>query len=275
MDKAADRTRKAIVPEAGETESDLQIVDGELLEESSGETPVLTTASRRRPKTEIINARQKTADAPQNQKSYLLYIFLPIVFLAAALLGGLRIAADDDSAFIFIKPPLVCLIFATILIVLFVRANLIKLDGWFSEDFSTVKNIANGSVLTALFAASVQIFNSLLPEKGLPFWVFAFCFFWTLLNNLFSVFDARKLLQSLGGLFGFAFLVKYLALASVTAPVGESWWQRITENPTQELFTWALDLPRFSGATGYIQFFAVIFYLLGLFLLPASTRNEK
>ena len=169
-----------------------------------------------------------------------------------------------------------CLIFATILIVLFFRANLIRLDGWFSESFPTLKNIANASVLLALFAATAQIFNSLLPEKCLPFWIFAFCFFWTLLNNLFSIFDAKRLLQSLGSLFGFAFLVKYLALAYMTAPASASWWRGILENPTQEFFTLLFDLPRFSPATGYIQFFAVIFYLLGLFLLsPVSAKNEK
>ena len=66
--------------------------------------------------------------------------------------------------------------------------------------------MANGAVLVTLFFASAQIFNSLLPEQGLPFWIFAFCFFWTLWNNLFADFDTRKLLKSLGAMFGLAFL---------------------------------------------------------------------
>ena len=37
-----------------------------------------------------------------------------------------------------------------------------------------VKNVANACILLTLFFASAQIFNSLLPEKGLPFWVFGF-----------------------------------------------------------------------------------------------------
>lgn len=253
---------------------DLPVIDGELIEDSGGEKSV-SKADSRKPNTEIINRRQRTDDRePIRQSAVRDYILLPLIFLTVALFGGLRIAAD--GAFIFLKPPLVCLIFATILIVLFFRANLIRLDGWFSESFSTLKNIANAAVLTTLFAASTQIFNSLLPEQGLPFWIFAFCFFWTLVNNLFSVFDTKRLLQSLGSLFGFAFLIKYLVLAYITAPQSESWWRGLLENPTQEFFTLLFDLPRFSSATGYIQFFAVIFYLIGLFLLsPVSEEYEK
>jgi hypothetical protein len=130
-------------------------------------------------------------------------------------------------------------------------------------------------VLLTLFAASAQIFNALLPEAGLPFWVFAFCFFWTLWNNLFADFDTKKLLRSLGALFGLAFVVKYLILANLAAPAAESWWQGILQNPTKEALTWLLDLPRFSAGTGYIQFFTVIFYLLGLFLLPPRPAGKN
>jgi hypothetical protein len=210
----------------------------------------------------------------ENQKFYLQYILSPLIFLTVTLLGGLRLSAAD-SALIFLKPPLVCLIFAVILLVLFFRAGLLKLEGWFSESFSTLKNIANATILITLFFASIQIFNSLLPEKGLPFWVFAFCFFWTLWNNLFVEFQGKRLLQSLGSVFALAFVSKYLILAYLTAPASESWWRGILENPTQEFFTFLFDLPRFAAGTGYIQFFAVIFYLLGLFLLPPVSVNEK
>jgi hypothetical protein len=250
--------------------TDLQFVDGELIETPSGKaiknsgevaTQVSIKTKDRKPITE-------------NQTSYLQYIALPLIFLTVALLGGLRLDARD-SAFVFLKPALICLIFAVILIVLFFRVSLLRLEGWFSEKYSTVQNIANAWVLLTLFFASTQIFNSLLPERGLPFWVFAFCFFWTLWNNLFSDFDAKKLIQSLGALFGLAFVIKYLILAGLTAPASESWWQGIVRNPTQEAFTWLLDLPRFAPGTGYVQFFALIFYLIGLFLLKPETEARN
>ena len=252
--------------ESTKTENEtVTVVTGELIDADEREDLAPNKVA------DIVLANQKT-DAVSNQRFFLRYCALPFVFITVALLGGLRFSGTDSS-FIFLKPPLLCLVFAAILLSLFFRAGLIRLDGWFADDFSMLKNIANGAILVTLFAATTQLFNSLLPEQGLPFWVVGFCFFWTLWNNLFAEFDTKKLLRSLGGLFGLAFVVKYLVLANLVAPANESWLRGIFENPAKEAFTWALDLPRFSAGTGYIQFFAIAFYLLGLFLLPASMRN--
>lgn len=206
----------------------------------------------------------------QNQKIYLL---LPFIFLTVALLGGLRLTAPGND-FVFWRPALFCLIAAAILMVLFFRAGLLAVDGWFSEDFSALKNVANGAVLVALFAASAQIFNALLPEQGLPFLVVAFCFFWTLVTNFFGNFDTRTFLKFLGAMCALAFIVKYLILLNLTAPAAENWLQGILQNPTNEVITRLLDLPRFSAGTAYIQFFTVAFYLLGLFLFPVSSAKK-
>jgi len=269
MEKGEKQKEKTVSLQSVDAEvKDLSFVDGELLEIPIDEK--LIAKKHTKISTEIETS--KTKNENQNQKSYLQYVLLPLIFLTVALLGGLRISQTDD-AFVFLKPPLVCLIFATILLVLFFRANLIKLNGWFSDSFSGLKNVANTAVLVSLFAASTQAFNALLPERGLPFWIFAFCFFWTLWNNLFAEFDTKRLLQSLGGLFGLAFVVKYLILAGLTAPANNNWIQGIFENPAQEAFTWLLDLPKFAPATGYIQFFTLVFYLIGLFLLQPETRK--
>lgn len=209
----------------------------------------------------------------QRNALYLRYLLLPVIFLTVALLGGLRISSLD-GAFIFLKPALICLIFASVLVVLFVRSQMIAFEGWFSESFPIAKNVANGAVMISLFAAATQVFNSLLPEQGLPFWIVAFCFFWTLWNNLFAEFDTKKLFRSLGGLFGLAFVAKYLLLANFTAPAGKGWLESLLENPGQEAITRLLDLPRFSPATGYLQFFALGLFLLGLYLFPRTTREN-
>jgi hypothetical protein len=208
------------------------------------------------------------------QRLVLRYVLLPFVFLTVALLGGLRISGVDSS-FIFLKPALLCLILAVIMLTLFFRSGLIRLDGWFAEDLPMTKNVANAAILLTLFAATTQLLNSLMPEQGLPFWIVAFCFFWTLWNNLFADFDTKKLLRSLGALFGLAFVTKYLLLANLTAPAGKTWFEALTENPAQEAVTRLLDLPRFAAATGYIQFFTAAIYLFGLFILPQSTRNSS
>jgi hypothetical protein len=74
-------------------------------------------------------------------------------------------------------------------------------------------------------------------------------------------------------LFGLAFVVKYLLLANLAAPAGDGWLQSVWQNPAKEAFTWLLDLPRYAKGTGYIQFFTVALYLLGLFLTPQNTRK--
>ena len=220
----------------------------------------------------VVQNRPSVKTLPgSRQKSVLIYLVLPAIFLTVTLLGGFRFGSADND-FIFLKPPLVCLVFAAVLMVLYVRAGFLNIGGWFSHENTGLKNTANALVLLTLFAASTQLFNSVLPEQGLPFWVVGFCFFWTLWNDLFAEFNSAKLIRSLAALFGLAFVAKYLLLANLTAPASDSWLQSIFQNPTKEAFTWLLDLPRFAKGTGYVQFFTVAFYLLGL--IPDTSRQH-
>ncbi len=258
----------------------LEIIDGEILStDTSEDIDILDEETEISPKiSKSLEPSEKELNKNENTKYYIQYVFLPFIFLVVTLLGGLRIGIKDNE-FIFLRPALICLVFAVVMIALFFRAKLIDFEGWFSEDYSAPKNAANGAVILTLFSASTQVFNSLLPEQGLPFWVVAFCFFWTLWNNLFADFDTRKLLRSMGALFGFAFVAKYLVLANFVSAEEGSWLYRIWKNPGQEAITYFLDLPKFAAATGYLQFFALLFYLIGLFfidprLTAKSTRRD-
>lgn len=208
-----------------------------------------------------------------SQRLLIRYLLLPGIFLTTAFLGGLRVSSIDGSL-MFLRPSLMHLIFAIALSVLFIRGGLIIPNGWLSEHFPLMKNVANASILLTLYAACVQIFNSLIPEQGLPFWVISFCFLWTLWNNLFADFDSKRLLRSLGGLFAIAFVSKYILLANLTAPADKSWLRSIIESPAQSTLTWLLELPRFAPATGYLQFFAIMLLFAGLFLTPRSTDDQ-
>ena len=210
----------------------------------------------------------------EKRRSYTQYVYLPIVFLTSALLGGLRFSATDRT-FIFLKPSLVCLIFAAMLMVLFAKAHLVRVSSWFSEERSLLNNAANGVVLASVFIASTQVFNSLIPEQGVPYWIVAFCFFWTLWNNIFAEFDTRRLVRSLGALFALAFVVKYLVLLNLSAPANQSWIESIIQSPSKSAAAWLLDVPQFSSATGYVQFFAVAAYMLGLYLLPSEPERSS
>jgi hypothetical protein len=161
------------------------------------------------------------------------------------------------------------------LMVLFARAGLIGIGSWFSEEAPLLSNAASGMVIASVYAASTQVFNSLIPEQGLPFWIIAFCFFWTLWNNIFADFDTRRLVRSLGALFALAFVVKYLVLLNLAAPANQSWVESLLESPSKSAATWLLDIPRYSAGTGYIQFFAIALFMLGLYLLPSSPDRRS
>ncbi len=262
-----------------EENDELPVIDGELLEVSAEDEIELGVDEERavqeKVQTKAAIRQLKGKDKiEQNSKAYLQYLFLPFIFLTVALLGGLRIGIDGGE-FLFFRPALICLVFAVLLMLLFFRAKLIVFDSWFSYEFSALRNMANGAVFVSLFAASTQIFNSLIPEQGLPFWVVGFCFFWTLWNNLFAQFETQRLLKSLGGLFGFAFFAKYLVLSNLVSAEQGSWLSRIWQDPAKEAVTYFLDLPRFSSATGYIQFFALVFFLIGLFFIKPKMEDRS
>lgn len=199
------------------------------------------------------------------------FVLLPLLFLTVALLGGLRISAADH-AFIFVAPPLVTLLLAVLLMLLFVRGRLIEFDQWVTNDRPPLTNISNGWMLLTLFFASAQAFNSVLPERGLLHWLFSFFFLWTLWNNQFSSFDARRLVRSLMVLFGTAFVLKHILLASLSSPDG-GWLKKLTGALLQGVSLGTLDAPAFAPATGYISFFTLALYVAGLLLLIIATHD--
>lgn len=200
------------------------------------------------------------------------FILLPMLFLTVALLGGLRVSADDH-AFIFIAPPLVTLLLAVLLALLFVRGKLIELPRWVASTNPPVTNVSNIWMLLTLFFASAQVFNSVLPERGLLHWLFSFFFLWTLWNNLFSWFDARRLLRSLVVLFGTAFVLKHLLLAGLYGQE-RGWLQRVAGALLQGVSLGTLDAPAFAPASGYISFFTLALFVTGLLLIPFAQNSD-
>ena len=251
-------------------ESDLAAIDGELVRDEDeffvpSDPEMLPGAPAG-----AMPALPGAVPSKGNQRAWLTYVLLPSVFLTSALLGGLRIASES-SEFIFVGPPLICLVFATATVVLFFRTGLIDSGGWFSESIPTLQNAANAAVLIALFAATVQIYNSLIPEQGIAFWVVSFCFIWTIGVSYFTLANAYQLVRTSVAMFAIAFLTKYFLLLNLTSGSSGNWLQRLWNDPSREAITYLLDLPRYAAATGYIQFFAVGLFLLGLFLLPRDT----
>ena len=213
----------------------------------------------------------KFVDHRSRNQALVSYWLLPLIFLTVALLGGLRVSAEGHK-FIFLPPSLITLVLAVLLMLLLVRGGLIESRSWIAANNPPLENVSHIWVLLTLFFASAQAFNSVLPESGLLHWLFSFFFLWTLWNNQFSSFDARRLLRSLVVLFGTAFILKHMLLASLYAPEG-GWLTRIAGALAQGVSLGTLDAPIFAPATGYISFFTLGLYIAGLLLI--SFRSEQ
>src|SRR5258705_10479070 len=215
--------------------------------------------------------RDELATNRSRNQAFVSYVVLPFMFLTVALLGGLRVSRDDH-AFMFLPPSLITLVLAVLLLLLFVRGSLIELRSLIAGDNPPLTNVTHIWMLLTLFFASAQAFNSVLPERGLLHWLFSFFFLWTLWNNQFSSFDARRLLRSLVVLFGTAFVLKHMLLASLYSP-DDSWLKRVTGALVSGVTLGALDAPQFAPATGYISFFTLGLYLVGLMLISFSHQQ--
>jgi hypothetical protein len=192
------------------------------------------------------------------------YIALPLVFLLVTLLGGMRLSLESD-AFIFLGPSLFNLVLAVMLVAVIVRGRIVDIGVWFSPDFPVTKNLANGLVLVTMAAASAQVINCVLPEKGFTFLLVSFFLLWSLWTNLFAELAAGKLLRSLAALLSFAFIFKYVFLASFVS-TNDGWARKLTESFLQGISLGLLDIPKFAPATGYIAFFTMLMYGAGLLL---------
>jgi hypothetical protein len=198
----------------------------------------------------------------ERNRALLHFIAVPTILLTAGLLGGLRIDGQTRQ-FVFIAPPLVTLVLAILLGSLFVRAGAIDLRRWVDIEQPAVTNLSHLLTLLSLFFATAQAFNSVLPESGLLHWMFSFFFLWTLWTNQFSLFDPRRLLKSIIVLFGTAFVLKHLLMSALHAPDGGL----LRTLASSLLRGISIDVPAFAPGTGYISFFALALYVLGLVLI--------
>ncbi|HEY0376177.1 MAG TPA: hypothetical protein VGC87_04400 [Pyrinomonadaceae bacterium] len=214
-----------------------------------------------------------TTRARSRNRALLRYILLPMIFLTVALLGGLRIDAET-KAFLFYPPPLITLIFSVMVMLLFVRGRAVEIDKWLRSDQPVLTNGSHALTLLTLYFATAQAFNTVMPERGLLKALFCFFLLWTLWNNQFSNFDARRLLRSLGVLFGTAFFLKYMFLPSLFAPGGG--FVKSVAGLFLEVGTLGtIDTLTFAPVTGYVSFFTLLLYVAGLILLTPRPEPEE
>jgi hypothetical protein len=195
---------------------------------------------------------------------------LPLMLLSVAAAGGFRMPASG-AGMQFLHPPVMALVLAVLLMGVMVRAGLLVPGLLVSDARSGLENASGAAVLAALFLASAQVIQCLAPESGLLhliYYTFMTVLMW---NTLAAAPDRMRLLHSLFVIFGSAFLLKYVALASLYDPEGGV-MRRVVTALLEGVALGTLQYAPFAPVTGYVAFFTALVYLATLTLLPRARR---
>ena len=195
-------------------------------------------------------------------------VFLPMLFLTVALLGGLRVG----DRLTFVPPPLFALVLAMMLFGVLVRGRVLAPDRLMSASRLPLENLNGLVVILSTFFAAAQIFNLVTPETGLPFLLFNVLLFLLLVNTLAAFPDRVSVLRSMAVMTGAAFILKFIVLGAISDP-GEGALKRILYVLLEGVTLGTLTQPRLHPAAGYVAFATLALFLIGLAMLPARTRS--
>jgi hypothetical protein len=194
-------------------------------------------------------------------------ITLPALLLTVAWLGGVRVT--DRVA--LVPPPLFSLVLGVLLLGVLVKSGAFSPDRLINRSRSALAN-ANGVVVAAaLFAASVQAFNLITPETGLPHVIGNLFLFVLLLNTLAASPDRVRVLRSLLVTFGFAFVIKFIVLTALSDPSGGT-LKRVLLVMLEGLTLGTLTQTAVNSVTGYLAFATLALFLIALALLPSREK---
>ena len=200
---------------------------------------------------------------------------LPAVFLTVALLGGLRVG----NAVTLVPPSLSALVLAVLVLGTLVRSRAFEPVALMHRSRSILENASGTVVLLTLAAASAQAINTVLPERGLLHAGFAVLFFCQLMTMNATASNRIATVRGLLVLFGSLFVLRYIVIEALYARDG---------GLLHRVFTAVLSGASMGGIAyqsnapinGYIAFFTLGLYVMGLLLLPtqisgALIRNQS
>jgi hypothetical protein len=195
-------------------------------------------------------------------------VYLPLVFLTVALLGGLRM--DDHVT--FMPPPLFALVLGVMLFGVLVRGRVLASERLMSASRAPLENLNGLAVILSLFFAATQVFNLLTPEAGLPFLLFNVFLFVLLVNTFAASHDRIAVLRSVAVITGAAFTLKFIVLAAISDP-GQGMLKRVLYAMLEGVTLGTLTQPALHPAAGYLAFATVVLFLIGIAMLPARPRG--
>jgi hypothetical protein len=194
-------------------------------------------------------------------------ITLPLLLWTVAMVAGARIGAD--GALRFVPPPLMALVFSTLLIAVLVRSRAIALSRLLAPGWTLLENLTGAVLLAALLLAGAQVFHLLTPERGI-FNVFGSVLFLALLLNTYVTgVDRRRLLGALGVVFGSALVLKFVILDGLAVD-GSSIGRRLLAAAVEGATLGALGIEPHPESMGYLAFAVVLLFMLALWSLPSA-----
>jgi hypothetical protein len=195
-------------------------------------------------------------------------VYLPMLFLTVALLGGLRV----DERVTFVPPPLFALVLGMMLFGVLVRGRVLAPERLMSASRVPLENLNGLVVILSAFFAAAQIVNLVTPETGLPFLLFNVFLFVLLVNTLAAFPDRVSVLRSMAVITGAAFILKFIVLGAISDP-GDGVVKRVLYVLLEGVTLGTLSQPVLHPSAGYIAFATLSLFLVGLAMLPARTRS--
>ena len=190
-------------------------------------------------------------------------IGLPVVFLTVFLLAGMRMGA----AAALVPPSVFALVLGVLLVRVLVQCGALAPERLVGSSRTALANVNGFVVLVTLWAAAAQTIALLIPDSGLPRLVLNVFFLITLLNTAAASPDRVRLLRSLTVTFGSAFVLKFVVLYELSTP-GTGWLKRVLQAMLEGITLGSLTQDVLHPAVGYLAFFTVALFLIGVFLLP-------
>jgi hypothetical protein len=195
-------------------------------------------------------------------------IYLPLMFLAVTLLGGMRLGAPAaGNAITFVPPPLFSLVLAIIVVGVLVRSGALAPERLMNGARSPLANLNGMVVLLTAFVATAQAFNLATPASGLPLLVVDTLLLVLLINTLVAAPDRVRVLRSFMVIFGVAFVLKFVVLASLSDPSGGR-MKKVLQLLLEGITLGTLTQEPIEPASGYIAFGTLLLYLIAVALLP-------
>ena len=195
-------------------------------------------------------------------------VYLPLLFLTVALLGGLRV----DDRLTFVPPPLFALVLGMMLFAVLVRGRVLVAERLMSVSRKSLENLNGLIVILSTFFAATQVFNLVTPESGLPFLLFNVFLFVLLVNTLAASPDRVSVLRSMAVIVGAAYILKFVVLGAISDP-GETMLKRLLHVLLEGVTLGTLTQPRLHPVAGYLAFATLVLFLIGLAMLPTRSRS--